>query len=51
MKRFNITGTCIPHKHYMVDITGKLEQIIPLIDAGEYLVINRPRQFGKTITI
>ena len=27
VKRFNVTGTCIPQKHYMVDTSAKLEQI------------------------
>ena len=27
MKKFNVTGTCIPEKHYMVDISDKLSQI------------------------
>ena len=34
MKKFNVTGTCIPDRHYMVDITGKLEKIKALIDDG-----------------
>jgi predicted AAA+ superfamily ATPase len=50
-KKFNITGTCIPEKHYMVDINGKLQGIIKLIDDEEYFVINRPRQYGKTTTL
>ena len=28
MKRFNTTAVCIPQKHYMVDISEKLEQMI-----------------------
>jgi hypothetical protein len=50
-KRFNDTGLCIPSKHYMVDTSIKLKQIIQLIDRGEYFTINRPRQFGKTTTL
>ncbi len=50
-KKFNDTGVCIPHKHYMVDTSHKLEQIIQLIEGGEYFTINRPRQFGKTTTL
>lgn len=50
-KRFNDTGLCIPHRHYMVDISTKLEQIMQLIERGEYFTINRPRQFGKTTTL
>lgn len=48
MKRFNTTGLCNPKKHYMVDISDKLEKIKVLIENEEYFVINRPRQFGKT---
>lgn len=48
MKSFNITGFCNPNKHYMVDISDKLEKIISLIESNKYFVINRPRQYGKT---
>ena len=51
MKRFNVTGTCIPEKHYRVDISAKLEKIISLVENGDYFVINRPRQYGKTTTL
>lgn len=32
MKEFNVTGTCIASKHYMVDISNKLDKIIELIE-------------------
>ena len=48
MKRFNTTGLCNPKKHYMVNISDKLEKINILIENEEYFVINRPRQYGKT---
>ena len=48
MKKFNTTGLCNPKKHYMVDISDKLEKIKVLIENEEYFVINRPRQYGKT---
>ncbi len=51
MKEFNITGTCIPERHYMVDTSKKIQKIINLIDRGKYFTINRPRQFGKTTTL
>ena len=51
MKEFNITGTCIPHLHYMVDIGDKVEKVIELIEKGKYFVISRPRQYGKTTMI
>ncbi|WP_061995684.1 AAA family ATPase [Clostridium sp. ATCC 25772] len=50
-KRFNVTGTCIPERHYMVDISKKLDSILSLIDNQEYFIINRPRQYGKTTTL
>ena len=51
MKRFNITAVCIPQKHYMVDISDKLEQMIEMIENEEYFTINRSRQYGKTTTL
>ena len=50
-KRFNSTGVCVSRKHYMVDISDKLEQIKKLIDNEFYFTINKPRQYGKTTTI
>ncbi|MCP4151165.1 MAG: AAA family ATPase, partial [bacterium] len=50
-KRFNYTGVCVPEKHYMVDITGKIRQIFKIIEKGDYFVINRPRQYGKTTVV
>jgi len=47
-KRFNITGLCYADEHYMADISGKLEQIRKMVAYGEYFIINRPRQYGKT---
>ena len=51
MKRFNTTGLCNPKKHYMVNISEKLEKIKALRENEEYFVINRPRQYGKTTTL
>ncbi|MDX1960648.1 MAG: AAA family ATPase [Leptospiraceae bacterium] len=51
MKEFNITGTCIPEKHYMMDNSKKIHQIVNLIERGKYFTINRPRQYGKTTTL
>lgn len=50
-RTFNVTGSCDPQLHYMVDITGRLEKIKVLIDSGDYFTINRARQYGKTTTI
>ena len=27
MKKFNIAGVCVPEKHYMVDLTSRLDII------------------------
>lgn len=50
-RKFNTTGVCIPHLHYMVDISDKLNKIEKMIHSGDYFVINRPRQYGKTTTM
>ena len=51
VKKFNTTGVCIPHLHFMVDISKKLNKIESMVRNGEYFVINRPRQYGKTTTM
>jgi hypothetical protein len=51
MKKFNVMGNCIPEENYMVDISGKIEQIKELIDNKYYFTINRGRQYGKTTTL
>jgi len=52
MKDFNITGTCIPEEHYMVDNSKKINEIMnKLIKKKKYFTINRPRQYGKTTTM
>ena len=51
MRRFNVTGVCVPEKHYMVDISDKLAQIKEMVDYGDYFTINRARQYGKTTTL
>ena len=48
MRVFNTTAVCIPSKHYMVDLTSRLEQVKAMVDTGQYFVINRARQYGKT---
>ena len=50
-KRFNITGNCFRKEHYMADVSRKLLQVREMIDIGEYFIINRPRQYGKTTTL
>ena len=51
MKEFNVTGTCFPHKHYMVDISENLDAMQKLVDKGMYFTVNRGRQYGKTTTL
>ena len=48
---FNINGVCDPAKHYMVDLSDRLHQVKSLVDRGDYFVINRARQYGKTTTL
>ena len=50
-KRFNITGSCNPQRHYMVDSERRFRAVETLIDSGEYFTINRARQYGKTTTL
>lgn len=45
---FNISGTCFPDKHYMVDLSGRLSEIRKLVERGDYFTVNRARQYGKT---
>ena len=51
MKRFNVTGTCIPQKHYMVDTSAKMNEIVGMIERDCYFTINRARQYGKTTSL
>ena len=51
MRRFNVTGLCVPEEDYMVDISGKIKQIKELVDSRCYFTINRARQYGKTTTL
>ena len=47
-REFNTTGLCMPGMHYMVDISGRVEKMRAMVDAGEYFCVNRARQYGKT---
>jgi len=51
MRYFNVTGTCVKHRHYMADTSNKLDQMIKLIEQEHYFTINRPRQYGKTTAL
>ncbi|MEO0043612.1 MAG: hypothetical protein RL329_3060 [Bacteroidota bacterium] len=50
-KEFNVTGKCISSKHYMADVSAKMQETLQLIERGQYFIINRPRQYGKTTTL
>ena len=51
MRKFNVTGICVRHEHYMVDISNKLDEIEKLVEDRQYFTINRARQYGKTTTL
>ena len=51
MRRFNVTGVCVGHEHYMVDISRTLDEIEKLVEQRQYFTINRARQYGKTTTL
>src|SRR6056297_3644664 len=48
MKEFNTTGVCIPEKHYIADVSKKINAIEKMVEEGKYFTINKPRQSGKT---
>ncbi len=50
-KAFNVTGPCLPRKHYMADTAECVRQIRKMIELGAYFTINRARQYGKTTTL
>jgi len=51
MRRFTVTGLCVPGKHYMADTSEKLAKIMQFVENGDYFSINRGRQYGKTTTL
>lgn len=51
-RRFNVTGSCNPQRHYMVRLDERLKKIKEkYVDYGSYFVINKGRQYGKTTTL
>jgi hypothetical protein len=48
MRKFNVTGTCYPDEHYMVDLTSRIAAIRKMVEGGDYFTINRSWQYGKT---
>jgi len=47
-KEFNVTGVCFPHLHYVVNNAHRIKEVMEMVERGNYFVINRPRQYGKT---
>ena len=48
-KYFNVSGICVPEKHYMADILPKIEKITEeYIEPGYYFTINCGHLCGKT---
>ena len=47
-KEFNVTGSCNPQWHYMVNTEKRFKAVEDLIEKGKYFTINRARQYGKT---
>lgn len=50
-KCFNVTGSCNPAEHYMVNLDSRILKIRELVDNKKYFTINRARQYGKTTTL
>lgn len=51
-RKFNVTGSCNPQRHYMVRLDDRLKKIREnYVEYGSYFVINRGRQYGKTTTL
>ena len=38
-REFNITGLCVPKKHYMINLNSRLEQMRKMIEKGIYCYI------------
>lgn len=47
-RSFNVNGSCKPDRHYIVNLQSRLKEIGRMVDAGEYFVISKARQYGKT---
>jgi hypothetical protein len=51
MKTFTTEGVCYPELNYMVDTSDRIATMKKLVEEGKYIVVNRPRQFGKTTSL
>ena len=38
MRKFNVTGLCVPSEDYMVDINDKLKKIDEMVNNRQYFV-------------
>ena len=45
VKKYNTTAVCIPSKHYMVDLSERVQEIKKLVDDGKYFTINQACQY------
>jgi type II secretory pathway predicted ATPase ExeA len=50
-KFFNTDGPCVPADHYMLPALPRLSEIQDYIAKKKYIIINSPRQSGKTTLI
>ena len=50
-KRFNISGPCIPERHYMLPPLARIPDAMDLVQEELYFVVHAPRQSGKTTSL
>lgn len=52
-KFFNTAGPCKPERHFMIPATRRLadQNVMRLIEQGNYFVLHAPRQVGKTTSM
>jgi len=48
MRMFNTTGPCDPTRHYVLPPLERTSSALGLLQSGDYLALNGPRQSGKT---
>ncbi len=46
-KRFNVTGLCVPRKHYMVNLENRLAQAKEMVEEGAYFTSIGPGSMGR----
>ncbi|MDR1085679.1 MAG: hypothetical protein LBP22_12700 [Deltaproteobacteria bacterium] len=47
-KKFNITGPCLPSKHYMLPVLPRIPGIVNMIGNEDCFILHAPGQSGKT---